>query len=41
MNTRHLTLTAVAALAVAWGLLPDVTLTLVSYNALSALVAAG
>lgn len=41
MNTRHLTLAAVAALAVAWGLLPDFTLTLLSYIALYALVAAG
>ena len=41
MNTRHLTLAAVAALAVAWGLLPDFTLTLLSYIALYALVATG
>ena len=41
MTTRHLTLAAVAALAVAWGLLPDFTLTLLSYIALYALVAAG
>ena len=41
MNTRHLTLAAVAALALSWGLLPDFTLTLLSYIALYALVAAG
>ena len=41
MNTRHLTMAAVAGLAVAWGLLPDFTLTLLSYIALYALVAAG
>ena len=41
MNTRHLTLAAVAALALGWGLLPDFTLTLLSYIALYALVAAG
>ena len=41
MNTRHLTLAAAAALALSWGLLPDFTLTLLSYIALYALVAAG
>jgi len=41
MNTRHLTLAGVAALALAWGLLPDFTLTLLSYIALYALVAVG
>ena len=41
MNSRHLTLAAVAALALSWGLLPDFTLTLLSYIALYALVAAG
>ena len=41
MTARHLTLVFVAALAVAWGLLPDFSITLLNYIGLYALVAAG
>ncbi len=41
MTTRHLTLAFVAALAIAWGLLPDFSITLLTYIGLYALVAAG
>ena len=41
MTRRHLTLLCVALLALAWSFLPDFTVTLFSYIALYALVAAG
>ena len=41
MTRRHLTLACVALLAISWGFLPDFTVTLFSYIALYALVAAG
>ncbi len=41
MTARHLSLAFVAALAVAWGLLPEVSITLLNYIGLYALVAAG
>ncbi|HEY0838539.1 MAG TPA: metal-dependent hydrolase, partial [Azospirillum sp.] len=41
MTPRHLTLLAVAALALAWGWLPEFTITLLCYIGLYAMVAAG
>jgi branched-chain amino acid transport system permease protein len=41
MTTRHLTLAFIVALAVAWRLLPDFSITLLNYIGLYALVAAG
>ena len=41
MTSRHLTLAFIVALAVAWGLLPDFSITLLTYIGLYALVAAG
>ncbi len=41
MTSRHLTLLAVAALALAWGWLPEFTITLLCYIGLYAMVAAG
>ncbi len=41
MTARHLSLAFVAALAVAWGLLPEFSITLLNYIGLYALVAAG
>jgi len=41
MSARHLTLACIAALALAWGFLPEFTLTVMSYIGLYALVAAG
>ncbi len=41
MTTRHLTVAFIAALAVAWALLPDFSITLLNYIGLYALVAAG
>ncbi len=41
MSARQLTLACIAALALAWGFLPEFTLTVMSYIGLYALVAAG
>jgi branched-chain amino acid transport system permease protein len=41
MTARHLSLAFVASLVIAWGLLPDFTITLLNYIGLYALVAAG
>ena len=41
MSARQLTWACIAALALAWGFLPEFTLTVMSYIGLYALVAAG
>ena len=41
MTPRHLTVAAVALLALAWAWLPEFTVTLLNYIALYALVAVG
>lgn len=41
MSARHLTWACIAALALAWGFLPEFTLTVMSYIGLYAMVAAG